>query len=141
MILEEALLKYFRLNAELVALVGSKEQIDIGQIAPTEKMPWIAIEVSPGTRTKIAHAKMEQRSTIRITVNGGPQHKVKCKSIAEKALRLLENYRGGLYDIDDVYITCNAINGISGLGNSVRYQFLANIRFTETLTKPSVVTS
>ena len=139
--LEESLLRYFRNNAELVALVGSKPQIDIGQVVSTEKLPWIAIEVSSGTRNKMSFNKMEQRSTIRVTVNGGPQHKVLCKSIAEKALRLLENYRGGLYDMDDVYVTCSAINGISGLGNSIRYQFLATMRFTDALIKPSVVTS
>lgn len=137
--IEEDILKYFRNNAALVSAVGGTAQIDIGQVAPTNKMPWIGIEVSPGVRTKISEALMEQRSSLRITVNGGPQHKVLAKTIADMALRLLENYRGALYSTRDAYITCSAVNGISGFAGSVRYQFVASIRFTEAITIPQIV--
>lgn len=136
--IEEAVLRYLRSDTELVSLLGTSAQIDVGQVAQTEKMPWLIINVSVGTRDKISQTKTEQRSTLRITVHGGPQHKVKAKSIAEKALRLLENYRGAMYSLDDVHITCNAINGNSGFGNSIQYQFLASVRFTEAYEEPSI---
>lgn len=133
---ENDLLKYFRSSSTLVAEIGDKDRIVIGNVVPSDKLPWLAIEIGGGTRSKISQSLTEQSSTIRVIVTAGPNQQVKGKSIAEMALRLLENYRGNIYSTNDVYITCSAINMINGLASVVRYQFTASIRFTEAYAEP-----
>jgi len=136
--IEQDVYVYFKQDATLSGYLGGNEKIYLIS-APTDdsiKLPWVVIEQTSGSRTKISQLKMEEIGYLRISVDAGPDEVFKARTIIEHCKALLENYRGKLDQADDVRITTSAIRGWAGLGNSYRYQFDATVRFTEAYTRP-----
>jgi len=136
--IEQDVYVYFKQDATLSGYLGGNEKIYLIS-APTEediKLPWVIIEYTSGSRTKISQTKVEEIGYLRISVDAGPDEVFGGRDIIERCKYLLENYRGKLDQADDVDITTSAIRGWAGLGNSYRYQFDATVRFTETYTRP-----
>lgn len=136
--IEQDVYVYFKQDATLSGHLGGNEKIYLIS-APTDdsiKLPWVVVEQTSGSRTKISQLKMEEIGYLRISVDTGPDEVFKARDIIERCKHLLENYRGKLDQADDVHITTSAIRGWAGLGNSYRYQFDATVRFTEAYTRP-----
>ena len=136
--IEQDVYVYFKQDATLSGYLGGNEKIYLIS-APTDdsiKLPWVVIEQTSGSRTKISQTKMEEIGYLRISVDAGPDEVFGGRDIIERCKDLLENYRGNLDQADDVHISTSAIRGWAGLGNSYRYQFDATVRFTEAYTRP-----
>ncbi len=103
----------------------------------SSKMPWIVVEVASGSRNKIAQNLIEENAQVRISVDTGPSQVARGAAIVETCQRLLENYRGYLYNLNDVVITCGAIRDWAGIGGAYRYQFDALIRYTVPFNQPT----
>ena len=58
------------------------------------------------------------------------------RTIADKVLRLLENYRGTMGDLDDVFNTTTPIRVMDGYGGSYRYIFNVFVNHKELTTYP-----
>ena len=69
-------------------------------------------------------------------MDAAPNQLVVGRSACERAHDLLENYRGMLYNSNDVEITCTSIVGTSGIGGVYRYSFTASVRSVEAFTLP-----
>lgn len=134
--IEDSILKYLRASTSLVTALGSADSIVIGTVPPAGKMPWLSVEVAPGTREKISQVLVEQKNPLRIIVSAAPHQANKGRQCIELALRLLENYRGSIYSVNDAHITCGSISGLGGLASVVRYQFTASVRYTEAYQEP-----
>lgn len=108
-------------------------KICLFQAPSTITMPWLIIECFSGPRNKIAQNKVEGWNSIRISVDVGPNDRVKGKNAIERSLQLLDMKRKGLYTTNDFYITCSSVNSSAGLNNTTRYYFTGQIRYTETI--------
>jgi hypothetical protein len=136
--IEQDVYVYFKQDATLSGYLGGNEKIYLTAV-PTDgpqKMPWVVVEKTGGTRRKISQSKTEEMALVRITVDAGPDQIFMGATIAEHCLKLLENYRGQLDQASDVYIESGAIRSWAGFGNAYRYQFDTNIRFTEGFNRP-----
>lgn len=133
--LDGDILQYMQTASGLIAELPANK-IYLAQAPNTAVMPWLIIDILPGIRDKIAQDLTEQISTVRVTVEVGPDQKVKGRTIAEKALRALDNYRGAIYTTNDVHITCGSIGLTMGLNYTHRYSFNARVRFAEAFTTP-----
>lgn len=139
MILQD-LYVYFKTDATLSGLLGSSDsiyRIQAPTITGTPKMPWVLMEVTSGSRTKISQTKMEEIAYARISVDAGPTQINKGMQIIERCQVMLENLRGVITTATDVHVTVGAIRGWAGFNEAYRYQFDATIRFTEDYTQPS----
>jgi len=134
MILQD-LVTYLRGNAALIAVLPAAKIFPIQ--APTGTvMPYLIVEVSEGTRGKMAAQLTEGRPLARITVDGGPNQGVLAGTIIELALRALENYRGLMGGTNDLFMTCSEIRGWAGMSGTFRNQFNVNSRYVETRQVP-----
>ena len=126
------LLNYLQTYPSLIALLPASK-IFLGQAPSTAVMPWLVLEIFPGTRTKVAATKLEQRNTIRVTVDCGIDKKVAGRNIIEQALQALDFYRGSIYSVNDAYVECGSIGLTMALNNVYKYSFSASMRFMENM--------
>ena len=147
MILQD-LYVYFKTDATLSGLLGSSEPIykiqaptitGVGNPPVSPRMPWVLLEVTSGSRTKISQTKMEEIAYARVSVDAGPTQINKGQQIIERCQVMLENLRGVITTATDVHVTVGAIRGWAGFNEAYRYQFDATIRFTEDYTQPPVI--
>ena len=139
--LEKDMLAYLQSQTALTTLLGGVEKIVVAQtpVGSTMSLPWLIINVSSGTRKQITQSKIEVNAQIRITVECGAIQTVKGRSAIELALKAVEHIRGTFGDEQDCYITCSGVRSDMGVISVTRYQFDAQIRYTEAYTKPPVV--
>ncbi len=125
------LVTYLKSYSALTALLPAAKIFPLQ--APTgEAMPFLIVEVSEGTRGKIAAQLTEGRPLVRVTINGGAGQTVSAGNIADKAQKALENFRGIMGTMNDVFIECSEIRSWPGMSGTCRYQFNANIKYTQT---------
>lgn len=136
--IEQDVYMYLRSDTTLSGLLGGVEKIYLVQVPsdPEPKMPWVVLEVTSGSRTKISQSKMEEISYLRVSVDAGPYQSMMGRSIIERCKVLLENYRGLMTTATDVHVSVGAVRGWAGFSGANRYQFDATIRFTEAYTEP-----
>jgi hypothetical protein len=127
--------QYLQNDATLVAFFGNIGKIYAIQAPAGATMPWLIVEAAGGSRTQIGSNRINERNTIRVSVDVGPTHILKGRQAIERAKYLVENYRGDMYDSEDVHITCSAIRGWAGMTGAYRYQFDAICEFVEPLVK------
>jgi len=97
-------------------------------------MIYTIIENTGGTRKQLGSRWTEERALFRITVDAGPAQLVAGRAVIEKALQLLENYRGilgGVSGANDIVVTCSAIRGWAGIAGAYRYMFDGEAKFME----------
>jgi hypothetical protein len=105
--------------------------------APTGTvMPYMIVEVSEGSREKMAAQSTVSHPMIRITVDGGPNQNVAAGKIIGMARKALENYRGLMGGTSDLFLTCSEIRGWAGMSGSYRYMMNVNGRYVETRSTP-----
>ena len=135
--IEQDIRTYLMADATISGLVGQKVYIIQAPTAdPTPQLPWVIVEVTSGSRTKISQTKMEEISFARISVDAGPDQLFKGRATIERCKALLENYRGLMGNAADLKVTIGAIRGWAGFGGAYRYQFDATMRFLETYSEP-----
>lgn len=136
--IEKDVMSYLQTVTALTTKLGSANKIYVIQADSTATMPWLIIEpAGNGTRKKITVNKMEEVSTIRITVDVSPAKMLSGREIIKLAMTAMENYRGDMGDADDVVVSCGAIRGwASYTGSIYRWQFEARMKFTEPYTEP-----
>jgi hypothetical protein len=104
--------------------------------APTNmKMPWVVITNSGGSRDRITQAFTEARDTLTIYVEA--ENAISGRVIAEKVRQALENYRGDMAPMHDVFIECDSIRDLDGFNTSFRYIIAAYVRYRETTAYPN----
>ena len=139
--IEQDVYIYLKNDATLNALLGATGNVFLME-APTVGnvlMPWVIVEVTSGSRTKISQLKMEEIAYVRVSVDAGPAQAFKGRDAIERCKVLLENYRGLLSTAIDTSVSIGAIRGWAGFGGAYRYQFDATVRFTEDYNQPTVV--
>ena len=95
-------------------------------------MPWLIIEPTGGSRTRISAARGEATNLVRIGVDAGPSNWITGRNAVEYARIALENLRGTLGDATDLIITVGDISGYPGLNGAYRYSFPATCKYTYT---------
>jgi hypothetical protein len=136
--IEQDVYVYLKNDATLNALLGATGNVFIME-APTIGdilMPWVIVEVTSGSRTKISQNKMEEIAYVRVSVDAGPAQAFVGRNAVERCKVLLENYRGCLSTAMDTSVSIGAIRGWAGFGGAYRYQFDAIVRFTEAYSQP-----
>lgn len=140
--IEQDVYTYFRSDATLSGYLGAPSNIFIIQ-APSvnePEMPWVVVEVTSGSRTKISQTLMEELAYVRVSVDAGAHQAFRGRNAIERCKVLLENYRGRMATAIDTAVSIGAIRGWAGLGGAYRYQFDAIIRYTEVFIQPIELT-
>ncbi len=139
MILEDVT-TYLKGYAALTSISGislfSANKIYPIQVPNGVPMPYLIVEVSEGSRERIAAQMTGGEAMIRITVDGGPNQNVMAGRIVETARRALENFRGLMGGTNDLFLTCSEIRGWAGMAGTYRYQFNVTGRYVETRQVP-----
>ncbi len=140
--IEQDVYTYLRSDTTLSGFLGAPNNIFIIQV-PTinePEMPWVVVEVTSGSRTKISQTAMEELAYVRVSVDAGPNQAFRGRKAIERCKVLLENYRGRMATAVDTSVSIGAIRGWAGMAGANRYQFDAIIRFTEVLNQPIELT-
>jgi hypothetical protein len=143
-VIEKELLTYLQKTTipsckALTTKLGGIGKIFVLQVPTTDtttKMPWLIIEPTGGTRTKISASKVEEVNNVRISVDCGPAQMVLGRESADLAKKAVENYRGTIGGATDIIVTCSAVSGWPGLNGCYRWQFTARCQWTETCSEP-----
>ena len=140
--IERDILFYLQSSVTLTSLLGGvskifpilvPDQVDDAKVL----MPWLVIEPAGGTRKKINATTMQERTTVRISVDADAGYLATSRDAVETAHLLLENYRGVLTTARDVVITCSPIRGWAGYSaGTYRWQFDAIVEFLEDYVEP-----
>ena len=130
--MEGDILNYLQTYPALIVLLPASK-IFLGQAPSTAIMPWLVLEIFSGTRTRISKTKLEQRNTIRVTVDCGIANKVAGRNIIEQALQALDFYRGSIYSVKDIYTESGSVGLTVGLNSIHKYNFTSSMRFVETI--------
>lgn len=138
--IEQDVFVYYKESPTLSGIMGGTENVYLIQAPSTTiditKMPWVVIEKTSGSRTKVSQSKIEEVAYLRITVDAGPGQMFKGASVIKECGRLMENYRGALQTAVDVESTISAIRSWAGFSGTYRYQFDATVRYTEPYSRP-----
>lgn len=123
----------------LTTKLGGIGKIFVLQVPTTDsttKMPWLVIEPTGGTRTKISATKVEEVNNVRVSVDCGPAQMVLGRECSDLAKKAVENYRGNMGGASDIMVTCSAVSGWPGLNGCYRWQFTARCQWTEAYSEP-----
>ena len=142
--IERDILFYLQSTASLVDKLGGISKIYAIQ-APQDAdgepvlMPWLIVEPAGGpTREKINATTMQERQTLRISVDADSANFLSAREAIDIAHGLLENYRGTLVTARDATVSCSPIRGWAGYkANTYRWQFDAIVEFLEDYTEPT----
>lgn len=137
--IEQDVYAYFKQSTTLSGLLGGTEKVFLVQVPQTyddSKMPWVIVEKTSGSRTKISQTLMEEVAYLRVSVDAGPAQMFAGFTLIDECKRLLENYRGEMNGATDVYSVTSAVRDWAGFGGSYRYQFDATVRYTEPFSQP-----
>lgn len=86
---------------------------------PDKVMPWILVTSSGGTRTNLSEKYQNIDDTIYLHVD--TPNLFTGKTIADKLVSLLDNYRGDMSPATDVYLQCNTPQEQDGPNGSFRF--------------------
>lgn len=142
--IERDVLFYLQNSTALTDKIGGISKIYAIQV-PQESdsepilMPWMIVEPAGGpNRKKINATTMQERSTLRVSVDSDSANFLTAREAIEIAHDLLENYRGTLATARDATVVCSPIRGWAGYkANTYRWQFDAVIEFLEDYTEPT----
>jgi hypothetical protein len=93
------------------------------------EMPWVIVTNSGGMRSKMTVAYTGIEDTLTIYVDSNQQFQG--RTLAEKVLKLLENYRGRMGDVYDLYIRAGTIRDLDTFTNAYRYLLTFYVQYKE----------
>lgn len=123
-------MQYLQKKTSLITVLGGTGKIYAIQAPTGASMPWLIIEPTGGSRTRISATKGEATNMVRIGVDAGPSNWITGRNAIEYARIALENLRGTLGDATDLIITVGDISGYPGLNGAYRYSFPATCKYT-----------
>jgi hypothetical protein len=128
--IEKDLMQYLQKKTSLTTALGGTGKIYAIQAPTGASMPWLIIEPTGGSRTRISASRGEATNMVRIGVDAGPSNWITGRNAIEYARIALENLRGKLGDATDIVVTVGEISGYPGLNGSYRYSFPATCKYT-----------
>lgn len=138
MMIERSIYEYLRNDSQLNSIVQGRIYLIQVPSQNNPVLPWVVIENIGGIREKISQNKIEEKVNLRITVDADNTQLVLGRSIIERAHVLLENYRGMLYNSNDVIIQCSSVSGASGIGGIYRYVFSCIVKSLDDYITPEM---
>lgn len=132
--IETSLLNYMMASSTLTTALGGVKIY--ARVPPNTKMPWVVVRVlSGGTRNRITQKYTGITDTVGIYIDDNLPKRG--KDIAVLCLQLLENYRGDMATISDVFVRCSSIGSSDGVDGSYNYSFMAFITYKEETNFPT----
>lgn len=105
-----------------------KGQIYYRSAATSAKLPWGIVSNAGGGRKRITQAgRSEAFDTLLLYVDTADQFAG--RSMAERLLQALENYRGNMGTEKDLVVTCESIRDLNGWQGNYRFILPVHIRY------------
>jgi hypothetical protein len=105
-----------------------KGQIYYRASPPTAKLPWCVVSNAGGGRNKITQTGLSEAfDTLLIYVDTADQFVG--RSMAERLMQALENYRGKMGTERDLIVTCESIRDLNGWQGNFRYILPVHIKY------------
>lgn len=130
--LDAALLNFLKNSSDIKSVI-SNDRIFLGVAPDNVQPPFVTVSIMDGQRTRITPKLMSVSVPVKISIVVNNKDLVRGRNIAEKFLSVLENYRGTLYPIKDVFISANSIafidvtNGMRIYGLRIRVEYVEDI--------------